>query len=153
MRMKIKLLSFVLLIALSLFGMNGAMASKPGVPWRVSINALEVESGQVEVTVVIDGDADMQDLVAKVTSHNAILLEGNETWKLAVHKGESLETSLRYRYVSTNPVPQWRVVVSGSQQSAMMSQVATARLIKNAMQKIQPSHGQVRQGAEEYRSD
>lgn len=150
--MKQQLALFVFLFTLSVLTMSTALATKPGVPWRVTINALEVESAQVEVTVVIEGYADVRDLVVKVTSSNAILLKGDETWELALHKGKSVVTSLRYRYLPSALAPQWMVVVSGSQQYASMSQIAITRLVKNIIQKSEPSQSRVRQGAEEYRS-
>lgn len=152
MRMKQQLALFVFLFVLSVLTMSTALAIKPGVPWHVTINALEVESAQVEVTVVIEGYADVPDLIATVTSNNAILLKGDETWNLAVHKGKSVVTSLRYRYLPSAPAPQWKVMVSGSQQYASMSQIAITRLVKNKMQKSESSQSRVRKGAEEYRS-
>ena len=150
--MKRQFYLFVFLIVTSMLTIGPALATKPGVPWRVSIKALELESAQVDVVVIIEGLADVKDLSATVTSNNAMLLAGKETWGLAVHKGESIETRLRYRFISGNPAPQWRVLVSGRQQAATMSRLATTRLIKTTTQKIQSSHGKVRQGAEEYRA-
>ena len=152
MRIKQQLSLFIFLVALSVLAVSTALATKPGVPWHVSINASDVEAGEVKVTVVVEGYADVQDLVATVTSINAVLLKGSETWKLSVHKGESVETNLRYRYVSTGPVPQWTVRVSGARQHVSMSQHATARLVNNEMQKPQSPRSRIRRGAEEYRS-
>ncbi|MDH5216999.1 MAG: hypothetical protein OEX19_04845 [Gammaproteobacteria bacterium] len=151
MRMK-QLLLFFLLVVFGVLSMSSAFATKPGVPWRVSIDALELDPGLVKVTVIIQGDADVQDLAALVTSNNATLLAGKETWKLSVHKGESIEKSLRYRYLSSGLVPQWKVVVSGSQQYASMSQIAITRFVDNQQQKSQSPQSRVRRGAEEYRS-
>ena len=152
MRMIQQLLAFVFLITLSVLTMSMALATKPAVPWHVAINVLEVDPAQVEVSVVVEGYADVRDLVVTLTSSNAILLKGEESWKFAVHKGESVETRLRYRYVSLDPVPQWKVVVTGSQQYASMSRIAMTSLSSDKAQKPQSPHARVRSGAEEYRS-
>lgn len=134
---------------LLLFVVNCAWASKPVIPWNLSLQLETMAQGKFRLVTQITSQRNLQGINVSIHSENVELLNGEESWTLDIGAGETKEFVLEYVALPSLGMPQWKAIAKVNYNGVRMARVARAS-VGGKENKMNKRSLNIRQGAEEY---
>lgn len=138
-------LNFVLLFFIA----SCAWASKPVIPWDLTLQLENPAQGQFRLVAQITSQRHLQGISVSITSENVELVKGQESWTTDIDAGETKGFVLDYAALPSSGIPNWKAIAKVNVNGVRMARVARAS-VGGKENKINKRNLNIRQGAEEY---
>ncbi len=145
---------FLLILVSALFFtvmlLDSVSASKPTVPWTMSVAAEETANNEVTVSAVLNSRISVENMSFRIEHSQGDFLRGNRSWQGSMGGGD--EIRLQAIFSNKNmPEGQWVVFSNGQVESVKMAKRTEVYLKNNRiLMKAQNNKIKIKAGAEEY---